>query len=64
MLPSEGSQTLCSACPTVRGRSGGVAAYGTRAPAVLARLGFQVGMEAPAIGALTIEHCGRARSQD
>lgn len=32
--------------------------------AVLTYSGFSVGMAAPAIGALTIEHVGRARSQD
>ena len=60
ILPSVGSERSVRRSNGSRERSGRVATYGTRAPAVLARLGFQVGMDAPTIGALTIGHCGRA----
>jgi hypothetical protein len=63
MLPSEGSEA-CRGLPTVAGRDRVESPHTARA-----HLRFwlasssQVGMEAPTIGALAIEHVGRARSQ-
>jgi hypothetical protein len=63
MLPSEGSEA-CRGVSTVAGRDRVESPHTARA-----HLRFwlasnsQVGMEAPTIGALAIEHVGRARSQ-